>query len=303
MLHFLDRRKEMHEIRFHGRGGQGSVTAAELLAQAAIAEGRFAQGFPSFGPERRGAPVTAFVRISERPIGLREQIKAPSIVVVLDPSLIGMVDVFEGLPPGGLAVINCPAQQVETFRQAGPAQAMACADASAIARATLGLPIANTAILGCLAQAAGLVGLDSLEGPIRQRFGSKAEPNLKALRRAAAETQLHPPLVQAEPQAAMASAGYAPQAYQPWTELEIAAEIVEPGSCREFVTGNWRTSGRPVVDEEACTGCGLCWILCPEAAFEPNGDGSYRWLSNYCKGCGICAQECPAKAIVMEEES
>src|SRR5512147_339759 len=96
----------MIEIRFHGRGGQGAVSSAELAALAAIEEGKFAQAFPSFGPERRGAPVMAFVRVSEKPIVTREKIYEPDIVIVLDPTLLKIVNVEAGLKKGGIIILN-----------------------------------------------------------------------------------------------------------------------------------------------------------------------------------------------------
>jgi pyruvate ferredoxin oxidoreductase gamma subunit len=96
----------MIEVRFHGRGGQGAVTSAELVALAAIEEGKFAQGFPSFGPERRGAPVVSFARVDDKPIRLRSKIYQPDVAVVLDPSLLKILDPSQGLKPGGLLIIN-----------------------------------------------------------------------------------------------------------------------------------------------------------------------------------------------------
>ena len=129
----------MIEIRLHGRGGQGGVTAAELLAQAAISEGNYAQGFPSFGPERRGAPVTAYIRMSKEPIYLREPIDHPDVVVVMDATLIGLVDVFEGMKPGGRLVINAPYEKSEELKDTAQGFNLAVVDASAIAAETLGV--------------------------------------------------------------------------------------------------------------------------------------------------------------------
>ncbi|HEX7475076.1 MAG TPA: 2-oxoacid:acceptor oxidoreductase family protein, partial [Dehalococcoidales bacterium] len=99
--------EKMIEIRWHGRGGQGAVTSAEILAEAAISEDKFAQAFPSFGPERRGAPVLAFVRISpNQPIRIRSSITEPDVVVVLDPGLLRIVNVTSGLKPGGIVIVN-----------------------------------------------------------------------------------------------------------------------------------------------------------------------------------------------------
>ncbi len=106
----------MLEIRIHGRGGQGGVTSAELLAKAAIDKGKYAQAFPSFGPERRGAPVEAFVRVSDEPIKIREKIYEPDVVLVLDPTLLDVVKVDAGLKEKGLVVVNTP-EQAESVKK------------------------------------------------------------------------------------------------------------------------------------------------------------------------------------------
>ena len=124
----------MIEVGFHGRGGQGAVTAAELLAQAAISEGKYAQGFPNFGPERRGAPVMAFFRVSDAPIYLREKIDTPDLVVVLDDSLLDMVDVCEGLKPGGMLVVNIPESRRDKLEKYTDRFQLACVDADLVHR-------------------------------------------------------------------------------------------------------------------------------------------------------------------------
>lgn len=178
----------MKEVRFHGRGGQGAVTAAELMALAAIAEGKHALAFPSFGPERRGAPVQAFLRIDERPIRLRTQVRAPDVVVVLDPSLIGP-EVIAGLKPGGAVVLNT-ARSIEELRRLFPVQALAVLDATRVAREVLGVPITNTVMLGALERACRLVELDSLREPLEHRFGRLGERNYQAVLRAYEETRV-----------------------------------------------------------------------------------------------------------------
>lgn len=178
----------MVEIRFHGRGGQGAVTSAELTALAAIEEGKFAQAFPSFGPERRGAPVMAFVRVSDAPIVTREKVYEPDIVIVLDPTLLKIVNVEAGLKPGGIVVLNT-AKSVEQIRkEIGIKAKLATVDASKIAMETMRVPITNTTMLGALVKAAGTIQLKALEGPIQHRFGPIAEKNLKACTRAYEET-------------------------------------------------------------------------------------------------------------------
>ena len=178
----------MIEVRFHGRGGQGAVTSAELMALAAIAEGKYAQAFPSFGPERRGAPVQAFLRISETPIRLREKIYAPDVVVVLDPSLLATANVKAGLKAGGTLVANS-AKPVSAVRgECGFGGRTAVADASKIAEEELGVPITNTTMLGAVMKAVGLIEPSSINEPLRERFGKIAEKNRRALERAYAET-------------------------------------------------------------------------------------------------------------------
>ncbi|MEE8194233.1 MAG: 2-oxoacid:acceptor oxidoreductase family protein [Dehalococcoidales bacterium] len=173
-------------IRFHGRGGQGVVTSAELLAQAAISEDRYAQAFPSFGPERRGAPVQAFVRIdSHNPIRLRAEVTEPDIVVVLDPGLLNIVNVTSGLKEGGLLVVNTRRDIAPELRAGWR---VATIDATTIARELLGVPIVNTTMIGALVKASGVVKLESLFEPLRSRFGRLAEKNINAMKKAYEET-------------------------------------------------------------------------------------------------------------------
>ncbi|KMY68023.1 pyruvate synthase [Desulfocarbo indianensis] len=180
----------MIEVRFHGRGGQGAVTSCELMAQAAIAEGKYAQAFPSFGPERRGAPLQAFLRISDEPIRLREKIYEPDVVVVLDPALLATGNVRDGLKPGGTLVANS-SKTIEAVRgECGYTGRTAVVDATKIAEEEMGVPITNTTMLGALLKAALLVELDSLKAPLDARFGKIAGKNLKSLERAFTETQI-----------------------------------------------------------------------------------------------------------------
>ena len=179
-------------MRIHGRGGQGVVTAAELLSLAAHADGRQAQAFPSFGSERMGAPVTAFCRIDERPIRRREPIAEPDAVVVQDPTLLHHVDVFGGLRPDGYVLINSRRSidelgldELHLRHERGVVMSV---PATEIARARLGRPIPNVALLGGLLALTGLVSLDSLERAILERFPG---PTGEANRRAARDTHRH----------------------------------------------------------------------------------------------------------------
>jgi len=171
----------MNEIRIHGRGGQGSVTAAELLAQAAFKDGKYSQAFPAFGVERRGAPVQAFCRIDVSKIRTRAQIYFPDVIIVQDSSLLEVVDVFGGLKEDGMAIINTK-REAEKLDIDHPAQIITV-DATGLAIEHLGRPITNTTMLGAFAGATGLVNIDSLVDMIRERFpGKLGENNVTAIR-------------------------------------------------------------------------------------------------------------------------
>jgi len=173
------------EIRWHGRGGQGAVTSAELLARAAIAEGKYAQAFPSFGPERRGAPVLAFDRISNsKPIRIRAEITEPDVVVVLDSSLLRIVNVTSGLKQQGTLILNTGRSLEDIESEFGNKWRLAIIDATRIARKLLGVPIANTTMLGALLRATDVVKLESLFEPLEGRFGRVAERNIDAMKEA-----------------------------------------------------------------------------------------------------------------------
>jgi pyruvate ferredoxin oxidoreductase gamma subunit len=174
----------MLEIRFHGRGGQGAVTSVELMAMAAIEEGKFAQGFPSFGPERRGAPVLAFLRVDDRPIRLRCKIAHPDVVLILDTSLIRIQNPTADLKPDGIIVLNTNMSMADTRREFGFTHTLALVDANQIARQVLGVPITNTTMLGALLRASGVVSVDSMTKPHKERFGPMAAKNIAALQEA-----------------------------------------------------------------------------------------------------------------------
>ncbi|MDP2729449.1 MAG: 2-oxoacid:acceptor oxidoreductase family protein [Dehalococcoidales bacterium] len=177
------------EIRWHGRGGQGAVTSAELLALAAISEGQYAQAFPSFGPERRGAPVLSFVRISRNaPLRIRAEITEPDVVVVLDPGLLPIANVTAGLKPDGIVVTNTKKGPDDIRREFGIKHTLATVDATRIAREILGVPITNTTMIGALLNATGVVKIESLEEPLMHRFGQLGARNFQAMKRAYEET-------------------------------------------------------------------------------------------------------------------
>ena len=164
--------KNMIEFRWHGRGGQGAWTASELLARTALDEGKYIQSFPEFGPERMGAPVTAFTRISTEPIRLHCAIYSPDVVVVLDNTLLKTVPVTAGLKPDeGTLIINSaeePAMLKEKLKVTKVK--LWAVPATEISIKILGAPITNTAMLGCVAKATGIVTLEGIEKTVNARF-------------------------------------------------------------------------------------------------------------------------------------
>lgn len=166
------------EVRCHGRAGQGLITMGELLAEAALKDGRFFQAYPEFGPERSGAPMESFIRISPLPIDTHAPIRNPQIVMVLDPTLLGQVPVFEGMSRDGLAVVNSH-EDPDSLRSAVPSlgdRAVATVDASAIAMETLARPIPNVPLLGALLRASSMVTPDAMAGVIVGRLGARLAP-------------------------------------------------------------------------------------------------------------------------------
>jgi pyruvate ferredoxin oxidoreductase gamma subunit len=175
----------MIEIRWHGRGGQGAVTSVELLALAAIEEGKYAQGFPSFGPERRGAPVAAFNRVDDKRIRIRSGIYRPDVVIVLDEGLIGLVDVADGLKKDGVLIVCTAGKTRKDLEKALSYNGrIGIVDGLAIAWKELGVPIANTTMIGALIRATGVVKLTSMQVPVEHRFGRIAQKNMTAMQRA-----------------------------------------------------------------------------------------------------------------------
>ncbi|HPT50891.1 MAG TPA: 2-oxoacid:acceptor oxidoreductase family protein [Accumulibacter sp.] len=175
----------MFQVRIHGRGGQGVVTAAEMLSIAAFEEGRHAQAFPSFGSERTGAPVVAFCRIADKEIRLREPIMEPDALIIQDPTLLYQVDVFSGLKKGGLILINTSRSFTELgladYVRDWPAEKLCTVPATDLGRKHVGRPMPNVPLLGGFAAAAGILRLESVVKAINAKFSDKiASGNIAA---------------------------------------------------------------------------------------------------------------------------
>ncbi len=317
----------MKEVRIHGRGGQGSVTAAELLAVAAFEDGKYSQAFPFFGVERRGAPVTAFTRLSDEKIRLRSQIYEPDYVIVQDATLITAVDVTAGLKPGGIVIVNSEksATDLDIDKQID----VRTIDATGIALDVIGRPIVNTTLLGAFAGATGEISIESIDKSVLARFPGKiGELNVQAAEKAYTlmSTARVPPK-----QAKQVGRTKRESKVRPTGEKIKKGVIGRPGTSEATKTGDWRVF-YPEFDMDQCIRCGKCLENCPDAAIREQAlQGKqaeeakqradeleragkikkaaakkahirYQLNPEYCKGCGICANECPIKGIKMKLE-
>jgi pyruvate ferredoxin oxidoreductase gamma subunit len=188
--------RELTEIRWHARAGQGAVTAAKLVAETALELDRFIQAMPEYGPERMGAPIQAFTRISEDPIEIHNNIENPSVVVVLDESLLPIVDVTRGLTATGVVIVNtCSAPSaLRTALKVTGDQRVACIDASGISMETLKRDMPNTPMIGALAKVTALFTVDQIVGHLTKTFGKKfsqeiIDANIASVTRAFEEVQ------------------------------------------------------------------------------------------------------------------
>ena len=177
------------EVRWHGRGGQGVVTANEILAGAALKEGKYIKAFPEFGPERMGAPIRAFARISDEPIVVHSQVYYPDVVVVIDPTLIGVINVLDGLKQNGSVIANYPDGKDKLKMKIGSEADIHAVNATKIALDELGRPMTNTAMLGALVKVSDIVSLKSVLEELRAKFTGKFKDeviakNVKAVERA-----------------------------------------------------------------------------------------------------------------------
>ncbi len=185
------------EIRWHARGGQGAKTASGLLAESAMSAGKYVQGFPEYGPERMGAPILAFNRIGDEPITIHSNVEEPDVVMVLDPSLIGPVDVTEGLKKDGILLVNTPLKPAEVKQKLGKDVKVATVNASAIAVDKIGRDIPNTPMMGGLLKLVEILPFEQFLETVKQDLIKKfhgrmniVDGNLNAMRRAYEEVQL-----------------------------------------------------------------------------------------------------------------
>ena len=318
----------MIEVVWHGRGGQGAFTAARLLgAAASLAEGKHALAFPSFGPERRGAPMRAFTKMSDAPIGDRSAVSCADYVVYLDDTLLG--DGWDSqVKPGGMVLVN----STRVFDD----ERILALDADGISSAILGRPIPNTVFLGALVALCDRIETEDVQEAIRQYMPEKLHAKNLAIVEAAVEAVRGAMGERATGGAGAASlpcaaseASETGNPVPPYNEegretarRNQAASIptlrtssLDPAdfahsTCFEagYLTvknAGWRNM-RPVIDAAACTGCLQCYLHCPDGTIfkvaEPAAHAPVAVDYDFCKGCGICVKVCAFGAVAMIPE-
>ncbi len=293
------------QMRFHARGGQGGVTAAQVAVESFDGMGR-AQ--PLFGAERMGSPTQAYATMSKNPELVQAQtaVYTPRYVGVLDPSLLSEVDVTAGMPPGGTIIVNTT-MSFENLKKLIKRDDLNVAkvDATTIALDIIGRPITNTAILGGIVKISNAFTLDELKGGLSRTFTKKiADINHKVVERAYKETEVQETKVPYDPSKGVKEKWSHVNPDLPgWKDMTVGAVWYEPGASKKVKTGSWGIY-HIHWDEERCINCQACYYrACPDFCIirEKQQDGTYkiRGVDNFhCKGCRSCIEVCPGKGGV-----
>ena len=284
----------MYEIIFHGRGGQGALLAARLLANVFFHEGKHVEAFPHFGGERRGAPVEAFLRVDDKPIRAKTPIISADCAIILDASLLEALEIeLDNLKGGGLIILNSNLKP-EEIKLKGQFNLATC-DATGISLRILKKDIPNSAILGALAFALNL-SLDSLIKGFKEIFIDEiiADKNIEMARMGFNYTTV------GKSSRETVARKVDSQVYHD-VELATGGTYRADGSSRKNITSTWTTQ-RAEIDNDKCHLCMLCYVLCPEVCIQRDEKG-LTVEGDYCKGCGICEKVCPVGAIKLYEKT
>jgi len=301
-------RNNVINLRFHARGGQGGVTASNLCVEAFYGYGVCQ---PLFGAERMGSPTESYVRLSlnEDLVRSNEQVYGPHFVSILDPSLLGEINVTAGMPKGGWLIVNTVMDQASIQEVVGRKDInVATIDATRIAMEVLGRNITNTIILGALIRVSHLFTLDEISDAIMRRFkGEIAGKNIQAIKQAIEETCLYD---------LGSDIDFSLDTKVPWQQVKpglpgykemdkagvwYCDENIIPYGSSQVMTGTWG-EWDIIWDKEKCTDCAQCWYICPDFAIvrEKGDDGLWHMAgidSFHCKSCQNCINICPVEAI------
>ena len=297
----------MFRVRFHGRGGQGMKTASRILGSAAFHAGYTVQDSPIYGAERRGAPMAAFVRMGHEPIYERGLLQQPDVVIVADETLLGDAAAQPLAGCDAISVVVLNSSDTETTlrqRQHIVCERLWVADFTALALAhTRTLSSLSTALGVAAARLVGLSWLD-VEAGLNQDLRTQLPPeqwnqNLALAQATYIMTKAWPPMKERTPSMVQASV---PLAALTFASPRVAApSIVVPANSPERKTGSWRQF-RPILQQERCTRCWICFVRCPEAAISLNTDDYPVVNYDECKGCLLCVHDCPTHAFTAEKE-
>jgi 2-oxoisovalerate/pyruvate ferredoxin oxidoreductase gamma subunit len=288
-------------LRFHGRGGQGAVTAAQLSVMAYQGP---AKCFPVFGAERMGAPTAAFARLSQNPdmIQTNEQVYTPQYVAVLDDTLLRDVCVTSGTAAGAWIILNTNKSFDEINELLGPNNLnLAKVDATDLAMKVLGRPITNTAILGALVKVSNLFTLDQLNIAIKDQFrGAVADKNIELVKQVYDMVEVMEPVKPYDEKAAKKLEwGHIEPEYIGAEETPVGAAWYTPGGSEKVHTGGWGVY-RIEFNYDNCSQCQNCAFMCPDQCIvrEQRDDGLWYVVGTdefHCKGCRLCVEVCPGK--------
>jgi pyruvate ferredoxin oxidoreductase gamma subunit len=303
-----------------GRGGQGIVTATYIIANASIIDGFYAIANPEFGAERRGAPVKAFLTISDAPIEDLEPVKMPEVAVVFDDKLIDpMRFVIDAVRPGGYVILNSGKAPEEARKLVGRDDVhVVVVDAIGIARKHVKLDVPNGPLAGAFSKVMGFPKLESIKQAFENQLGKAVEENYAATKEAYEVAVVIPPAKvdpSAKPKGVISTTSAflaGPYEIVTWAETNVGGAVY-PGTSLTYTTGGWRID-MPVIDHSKCIMCRKCWLYCPDDAVieawrEAEGPRGRKFRMKfidfdyaYCKGCGVCAEVCPTGAIQMVRE-
>ena len=293
----------MLEVRMHGIGGQGIVTGGEILSNAYLNTGRFMSVMPSYGVERRGSPVTAYGRISDRYIREKSMTYEPDILVIFDPSQLKRPETYKGFVHGGV-IVACGLSPEDVLEMGVQPSRIVMVDGIQIAYEITDNNLTNMIMCGAYAKAVDDLPVDAVYEAIKADLPENFQrTSLLGAQRGYEEAtvynydvpEIHSPhMPQWERKCLACAVPEKPEYEAPWGDCTDNYMIIN--------TGAWRVV-RPVVNEEACIKCGICATFCPVQCIKPNEAGYYHAGLGFCKGCGVCAHECPRKAITMERES
>ena len=297
----------MFEVRFHGRGGQGAKLASRILGRCGFLAGLYAQDFPLYGAERRGAPIISSTRLSEEPIDRRGYLEEPDLVIVMDDSLLkeSRAQIFHGTTSTTPVIINRQAKDTIPFGQGLPGAHCIFLDLSVIARRVIGLDAVSAEVAAVAAKVVGKISKDLLSEAVRIECGDIdlpldiIEKNVAAALEAYDAMPYIPRVPRAELDGVIASP-VAPLPFLP-SARSVAPTIRHPASAARRATGNWRLE-RPEIELEKCKRCFVCYLYCPDAAITLDADNYPHIDYDHCKGCMICYEECPTDAVIRRPE-